>query len=143
VRRLAQYAQTTMPDNKVSWTALGFTVKEPPSKPQKLTVVQNFRLFFGSNLAGGIIKLKWEKPLDTKTSQVKGYIIQYNDLPVQPPMMLGGRGIINCWDVVSNTTITLVPPFVGANYFWITPFNSAGHGTSSDLVQYNAPGKIS
>jgi hypothetical protein len=43
--------------------------------------------------------------------------------------------------IVADTTILLEPQYVGANYFWVTPFNSVGYGVSSDSVFFNAPAK--
>ena len=139
-RMLAAYAMNTMPNNPDSWVAAGFAVKGVRTAPQPLQVVQNFHRFISRTIVEGTIKLKWKRPLDTKSSEVKGYIIQYSNSPVQP-MIDGSRGVVNVVSVQTRTSLIVTPPYVGANYFWVTPFNSVGYGVSSEAVLYNNPGK--
>jgi hypothetical protein len=141
LRQLAAYAQNVMPDNPTSWGLVGFPVKRAKSAPSALEMVQNFRLFIARDIPNGMIKLKWKRPLDTDPGDVKGYIIQYSDGPVQPQIE-GGRGIVNVFGVIPNTSVLITPPYIGANYFWVTPFNAVGYGVSSDPLFYNAPGKV-
>jgi hypothetical protein len=140
LRMLAAYAQNTKPDNAASWTALGFNIKKPKSAPVALQVVQNFRQFQSREIPAGKIKLKWKRPLNTQAADVKGYIVQFNNVAVQP-LIDGSRAIANVIGIVADTTILLEPQYVGANYFWVTPFNSVGYGVSSDSVFFNAPAK--
>jgi hypothetical protein len=104
-------------------------------------MVRNLRNFVSRDIVAGTIKIKWERPLDTDPGDVKGYMIQYNSTNVQPEID-GGRGIVNVLGVITDTSLIVIPPYVGANYFWVTPFNSVGYGVSSDPLFYNAPGKV-
>jgi hypothetical protein len=141
LRMLADYAQNTMPDNPTSWGLVGFPVKRAKSAPVALEMVQNFRRFIARDIPDGFIKLRWERPLDTDPNDVKGYIIQYSNSNVQPELD-GSRGVVNVLKIVPNTFAQVAPPFSGANFFWVTPYNSVGYGVSSDPLFYNAPGKI-
>ena len=104
--------------------------------------MQNLRQFIARDIPSPFIKLKWKRALDTDPGDVKGYIIQYNSSNVQPEID-GSRGVVNVIGIVTSTSIIIAPPFVGANYFWVTPFNAVGYGVSSDALFYNAPGKVS
>jgi hypothetical protein len=141
LRMLADYASNTQPDNPDSWTLVGFNVKRPKSAPTALEMVQNLRHFIARDIPSPFIKLKWKRPLSTDPGDVKGYIIQYGNTNVQPEID-GSRGVVNVIGIVTSTNIILEPPFTGANYFWVTPFNSIGYGVSSDPLFYNAAGKI-
>jgi hypothetical protein len=140
LRMLSAYAQNTQPTDTASWEAVGFTLKRPKSEPKPLQMVQQFRRLIGRTLVDGNIKLKWKRPFDTDRSDVKVYVLQWNSSGVRPDL-LGGRGIIN-GTLVTDTSIIIAPPYVGANYFWVTPYNAKGFGVSSEPVFYNAPGKI-
>jgi hypothetical protein len=137
LRQLAAYAMATKPNDKDSWSNLGFPVKRPRTEPAPLGMVRDFRFFISRLLIADTIKLKWERPLDTERRKINGYIIQYNNVAVQPP--LGSQGITNAHAVVTSTSIILEPHYEGANFFWVTPFNAAGYGVSSDPLYYNAP----
>jgi hypothetical protein len=143
-RRLAGYAMITKPGDTISWVALGFSVRKTPSPPEKLEPVQDFHRFISRKVGDGMIKLKWKRPLNAKSGDAKSYIVQASAIGVQPPLPDGSRGIVNSSiiDIVTKTTSTLAPPFVGANYFWVTPLNAFGLGNSSAVVFYNNPGKI-
>jgi hypothetical protein len=137
---LSRYAQNAQPANPDSWVNVGFTLKSAPKPPVKLQVVQNFHNFISRSLVAGTIKLKWKRPLDTERSDVKCYLIQFNNIGIQPEID-GSRGIVN-GILVTDTSLIIVPPYIGPNYFWVTPFNALGFGVSSDLLLYNAPGKL-
>jgi hypothetical protein len=138
LRQLAAYAMTTKPDNQDSWAALGFAIKRPKSAPVPLQQVQNFHNFVSRTVVAGTIKLKWKRPLDTDASDVKGYIVQHSNTSEQP-LINGSQGIVNVLGITTDTNIIVEPQHVGANYFWVTPFNSVGYGVSSAPVFYNAP----
>jgi hypothetical protein len=131
LRMLADYAQNTEPDNTTSWTAVGFKVKRAKSKPVALEMVQNLRNFISRDIPAPAIKLKWKKPLGADESDVKGYVVQRNNVPEQPSID-GSRAIANVIGIVTNTSFIDGIPFVGANYYWVTPFNTLGYGVSSD-----------
>jgi hypothetical protein len=141
LRILAQYAQSEQPDNSQSWIDVGFQIKSPKSAPKPLGMVQNFRRLIQSILPEGKIKLKWKKPLNTKSGDVKGYIIQFNNTNIKPDIN-GSHAIANIAGIIPDTAILIEPPYVGPNYFWVTPFNAMGYGVSSDPLYYNAPGKV-
>jgi hypothetical protein len=141
LKQLASYAQATKPNDPDSWRRLKFGIKRPKSAPTRLQAVRDLRIFVSRDVVGGTIKLKWVRPLDSDPGDVKCYIIQFSDRPEQP-LIKGSRAIVNVWAVITDTSIILEPPFVGANYFWVTPCNSVGYGVSSDPLFYNAPGKI-
>jgi hypothetical protein len=104
--------------------------------------VQNFRVFPTRIIGSPYIKLSWKRPLATKASDVTFYVIQCFNTPVQPEIN-GGRGVVNgVAGLTTETSFVLEPLYVGANYFWVTGYNGAGWGVSSDLLFYNAPGKI-
>ena len=69
-------------------------------------------------------------------------MIQCTNTPVIEKLK-GTRGIVSILALTTETAIVVEPPFVGANYFWVTGFNAAGYGVTSDLLFYNAPGKVS
>ena len=140
-RQLALYAMLTKPGDTSSWVALGFSIKNPKSKPVALEAVQNFHRFISRSIGDGLIKLKWKRPLNAKTTDVACYIVQCSATGVQPPLP-DGHAIINIVDVVTKTSVIINPPFVGANYFWVTPLNSGGLGVSSAVVFYNKPAAI-
>jgi hypothetical protein len=140
LRQLVTYAMNTKPDDPSSWVALGFAVKRPKTAPTALQKVQNFHNFVSRTLVAGTIKLKWKRPLDTDPNDVKVYIVQYNNVAVQP-LRDGSRGIANVIGITTDTSIVIEPPYVGANYFWVTPLNSVGYGVSSDSIFFNAPAK--
>ena len=103
-------------------------------------MVQQFRKFVSRTLVDGTLKLKWKRPADTTALDVKVYVVQFNNTGVQPRID-GSHGVVN-GILVTNTSIIIVPPHVGANYFWVTPFNAIGYGVSSEPVFYNTPGKV-
>jgi hypothetical protein len=138
LRKLALYAQTTKPDDKDSWSSLGFAIKRPKSAPALLGMVRDLRIFISRLVPTGSIKLKWERPLDTEPRQVKVYAIQYNNTAVQPALE-GSQGVANVIGIATDTSILVEPKYEGANFFWVTPFNAAGFGVSSDPLYYNAP----
>jgi hypothetical protein len=139
LRMLASYAQNRKPDDFASWTNLGFNIKRPKSAPVSLQMVQNFHLFIARDIPSGKIKLKWKRPLATDPGDVKGYIVQFSNTIVQPAID-GSQGVANIIGIIPNTSVLVEPQFEGANYFWVTPFNSVGYGVSSDPLLYNAPG---
>jgi hypothetical protein len=141
LRMLSAYAENTQPNNPDSWTDVGFTLKSAKTPPAPLQMVQNFHQFISRSLVAGTIKLKWKRPLEAAPSDVKCYVVQYNNSPVQPQID-GSRGVVNVIGIVTDTSLIVVPPFIGANYFWVTPLNTVGFGVSSEAVFYNAPGKI-
>jgi hypothetical protein len=140
LRMLVTYAMNTKPNAPDSWAALGFSIKRAKSLPSVLQMVQNLRNFVTRDLVLGTIKLKWERPLETDPGDVKVYIIQYNNVNEKPDID-GSRGIANVIGLATDTSIVITPPYTGANYFWVTPFNSVGYGVSSDPLYYNSPGK--
>jgi hypothetical protein len=137
LRMLADYAQNTQPDNPTSWGLVGFPIKRAKSVPQPLQIVRNLQNFISRDIPAGFIKLKWKRPLDTDAGDVKGYIIQHNSTNEQPEIN-GSQGVANVVAIVPNTSWQFQPPYTGANYFWVTPFNSVGYGVSSDPLFYNA-----
>jgi hypothetical protein len=143
-RQLAMYAMITKPGNTVSWVALGFNIKKAGSLPGKLEPVQDFHRFISRKVGDGLIKLKWKKPLNANTKDVKSYVVQVSNAAVQPALPDAIHGVVNSSiiDIATKTTSTLSPPFTGANYFWITPLNAFGFGNSSTVVFYNNPGKV-
>jgi hypothetical protein len=141
LRQLANYAQTARPDNPESWAKVGFEAKKPKGPPQFLAIVQSLRWMKSEKLMSGDIKLGWKRPLDTDPGDVKGYLVQFNNIDV-PPELKGSRGVVNVWGIVTSASIVITPPYAGANYFWVTPFNAAGFGKTSDGMLYNAPGKL-
>jgi hypothetical protein len=141
MRQLASYAMFTRPGDVDSWALLGFGFKNPASVPLILPPVQDFRQFISRRVPAGLVKLKWERPLDTRPSLVKSYVIQHSNTGVQPQID-GGRGVVNVLGIVTKTSILITPPYVGPNYFWVTGINGAGYGVSSVPVFFNNPGKI-
>jgi hypothetical protein len=141
LRQLATYAMTTKPDDSDSWASLGFSIRRPKSAPVALPMVQNFHNFISRTVVAGTIKLKWKRPLDTDRSDVKCYIVQHSNTAVQPAIT-GSQGIANVIGLTTDTSIIIEPQHVGANYFWVTPFNSVGAGVSSDAVLYKAPAAV-
>jgi hypothetical protein len=136
LRQLAAYATNKKPNDKDSWSNLGFPVKRPKSPPSSLQMVRDLHVFISRLLGPGFIKLKWKRPLDSERASIKVYLVQFNNTAVQPAMT-GSQGIVN-GILVSGSTIIIEPPYVGANFFWVTPFNAAGYGVSSDPLYYNA-----
>jgi hypothetical protein len=141
LRMLAAYAQNTMPDNPASWGLVGFAVKRPKTAPIPLEKVQDLRNFIARDIPAGTIKLKWKRPLATDPGDVKGYIVQFSNENSQPQIN-GSQGIVNVIGIVPETSILIQPPFAGANYFWVTPFNSVGYGVSSGPLFYNAAAPV-
>jgi hypothetical protein len=143
-RQLARYAMITKPGNATSWVALGFKVRSTPTPPAKLEQVQDFHRFISRKVGDGQIKLKWKRPLNSRPGEVKCYIVQVSAVGVQPPLPDGGHGVVNdnIIDIVTKTGSTITPPYVGANYFWVTGINAFGLGNSSAMVFFNNPGKI-
>ena len=139
LRMLSAYAQNAQPNQPAKWQAVGFTPKSPKSAPKPLQMVQQFRRFISRTLVEGTIKLKWKRPADTAASDVKVYVVQYSPTSIQPAID-GTRGVVN-GILVTDTSIIIEPPFVGANYFWVTAFNAMGYGVSSEPVFYNSAGK--
>jgi hypothetical protein len=136
--RLEKYAMTTQPDNGVSWRKLGFPLRKERALAGVLQAVQDFRRFIARNIPGGHIKLKWKKPLDTKRSMIKGYIVQTNDKSVYPEDPRR-RILMNVIGIVTETTFMDTKPLPGPNYYWVTPFNSAGLGVRSGMVKVVMP----
>lgn len=137
LRMLADYAQNTQPDNPTSWGLVGFAIKRPKSVLVALEMVQNLRNFISRDITGDNIRLKWKKPLGADPNDVKGYFIQRNNVPVQPAIGTsadGSRAIANVIGIVPDTSFVDTDPLVGANYYWVTPFNSVGYGVSSDVL---------
>jgi hypothetical protein len=144
LRMLAEYAQNTQPNNPDSWERVGFKAKRPKSAVRPLEMVQNFRHFISRNVPPPFIKLRWKRPLNTAKGDVKGYLVQRNNVGVYPVDPDGGRGIVNVIGLMPNTSFIDEDPFVGANYYWVTPFNSLGLGvTSSEVMVVSAKAKIS
>jgi hypothetical protein len=141
MRQLATYAMFTQPGNMDSWALLGFGFKSPKSPTAILPPVQDFRQFISRRIPEGFIKLKWERPLDTSAGLVKSYVLQHSSSGVQPQID-GGKGVVNVLAILTKTSIIVTPPYVGANYFWVTGINAAGYGVSSVPVLYNNPGKV-
>jgi hypothetical protein len=141
MRQLATYAMFTRPGDVDSWALLGFGFKNPKSSTLVLPPVQDFRIFISRRIPGGMLKLKWKKPLDTKAGHVKAYVIQYSATGVQPEID-GGHGVVNVIGIVTTTSLIVTPQYVGANYFWVTGINGAGYGVSSVPVFFNNPGKV-
>ena len=136
LRMLADYAQNTKPDDPDSWSTLGFKIKRGRSKPAELQIVQNFRNFLSRSVPPPAIKLKWKRPLDTDAGDVKGYLIQRNNTSEYPGGDLrGNRAIANVIGVVPNTAFIDEDPYVGENWYWVTPFNSLGFGVTSDPLK--------
>jgi len=140
LRMLAAYAQNLRPDDPNIWMQIGFSVTRDPLPAPALQIVQNFRIFISRTIPGPEIRLKWKRPLDTRRSDITVYVVQYSNVPVQPELR-GTRGVVNAL-ITTETSMMIDPPYVGANYFWVTGYNSAGYGVSSDLLLYNAPGKL-
>ena len=132
LRMLADYAQNKKPDDTTSWIAVGFKIKRAKSKPVALEMVQNLRNFISRDIPAPGIKLKWKKPLGTDSTDVKGYVVQRNNVPTYPVSVDGSRGLANVIGLVPNTSFIDSVPFVGANYYWVTPFNTVGYGVTSD-----------
>jgi hypothetical protein len=142
LRMLADYAQNTKPNDPDIWEAVGFELKSLPSAPQPLQVVQDLHLFISRVLPSTDIKLKWKRPLGADRSDVKVYVIQKNNVPVQP-LIDGSHGIVNnVAGITTDTSIIFEPPYEGVNYFWVTAYNAAGYGVSSDVLLFNAPAKL-
>jgi hypothetical protein len=142
LRMLADYAQNVRPNDPDIYEELGFEVKKAPSAPVELQKVRDFRVFVSRSVGEPNIKLRWNRPLGTKKTDVKFYLIQASNGPLRPQIE-GSRGVVNgVAGLALETTITFEPPYVGANYFWVTAVNAAGYGVVSDLLFYNAPGKI-
>jgi hypothetical protein len=133
LRMLANYAVTTEPENPDSWEKIGFKVRHGKTPPQSLQMVQNFRHFISRDVPVTSIKLRWKRPLDTRKSDVKGYVIQRSGAD-QYPEPDGTRGITNVVGLVPNTQFIDEDPFVGPNFYWVTPFNSEGLGVHSESV---------
>jgi hypothetical protein len=141
MRMLADYVQNTRPDDPDTWILAGFEVKDPRTAPQPLTIVRDLHFFISKFLDAGTIKIKWKRPEFAGPGDVKVYIVLHNDTPTIP-LYKGGRGIVNVMGITTDTQLTFTPPYVGANYFWVIPYNAAGPGVISDVMQYNNPGKI-
>jgi hypothetical protein len=135
LRMLAEYAQNTRPNDPDSWERVGFKAKRPKSAVKPLEVVRDFRQFIARNIPAPYIKLRWKRPLDTQPADVKGYLVQRNNVDVYPLLPDGGRGIVNVVGLKMNTVFIDEDPYVGENYYWVTPFNSLGLGVTSDSVK--------
>jgi hypothetical protein len=140
MRQLASYAMFTQPGNVDSWALLGFGYRSAKSPVLVLPPVQDFHRFISRRVPEGMLKLSWKKPLDTAQNAVKAYVIQHSNKGVQPEIE-SGRGVVNVLDIITKTSIVIAPPYVGANYFWVTAINGAGYGVSSVPVFYNNAGK--
>ena len=140
LRQLAAYAMNKRPDDPASWALLGFSVRRTKTPPEALQQVQNFHNFVSRDLVAGTIKLKWTRPLGTDSNDVKCYLVQHSTTGVQPS--IEDTGVLGVFALTTDTSIILVPPSVGANYFWVTPFNSVGFGVSSQSVLYNKPAAV-
>ncbi len=130
IRSWANYAMITKPNDIKSWTDLGFAIRQAKSKSQQLQMVQDFRHFISRNVPAPGIKLRWRKPLDTKSNLVKSYIVQWNNTP-DYPMLRERKMLMNVVAVVTETTFTDMRPLPGVNWYWVTPHNSAGPGVTS------------
>jgi hypothetical protein len=139
LRQLASYAQYTQVNNTKSWLELGFTLRLPKHKTQRLQKVQNFRRFIARNIPEPGIKLRWEMPLGAKDKNVKAYIIQRSNTPEYPAAHIG---IPNILAIVSATFFIDMEPMPGANWYWVTPVNGAGMGVRSEAVFYLAPEEL-
>ncbi len=135
LRMLADYAQNTEPNNPDSWETVGFKAKRAKSAVKPLESVQNLRHFIARNVPAPFIKLRWKRPLDTQPGDVKGYLVQRNNVNIYPVLPDGGRGIVNVVGLQVNTAFIDEDPYVGENYYWVTPFNSWGLGVTSDSVK--------
>jgi hypothetical protein len=133
LRMLSQYAMNTVPDDPSKWIDVGFGLKQPRGKPIHLQVVQNFRHFISRSVAPPSIKLKWKRPLFTTPHDVKLYIVQRNNVAVYP-VTADGHAVISIVGFVTNTEFIDEDPFVGENYYWVTPVNAAGLGFTSEAV---------
>jgi hypothetical protein len=133
LKMLAQYAMNTVPTDPSKWIDIGFALKNPRGKPLKLQVVQNFRHFIARDLAAPKIKIKWKRPLFTQSSDVKMYAVQRSNTP-EYPLPPDGHAIINIIGFTTATEFIDSDPFVGANYYWVTPMNAAGLGVTSEAV---------
>lgn len=136
--RLEKYAIATQPDNIISWGKVGFPLRKDRTKAGILQAVQNFHRFIARNIPGRHIKLKWKKPLETKRSMIRGYIIQANDKAIYPEDPRK-RMLMNVIGIVTETNFIDTNPLPGANYYWVTPFNSAGLGVRSGIVKVVMP----
>jgi hypothetical protein len=134
LRMLAAYAMNTVPLDPSKWIDLGFSLRQPHGKPAKLQIVQNFRHFIARDVAPPAIKLKWKRPLFAQPHDVKIYIVQRSNTSVYPEVD-GGRGIINIIGFVTKTEFVDENPYVGENFYWVTPVNGAGLGTTSEAVR--------
>ncbi len=133
IRMLAAYAMNTVPLDPSKWIELGFSLRVPHGKPKKLEIVQNFRYFITRKVPSPGIKLKWKRPLLTQSHDVKLYIVQRSNSPVYPEVD-GGRGVVNVLGYVTKTEFVDEDPYVGENYYWVTPVNAAGLGETSEAV---------
>jgi hypothetical protein len=97
-------------------------------------MVQNLRNFVSRKIASPSIKIKWKRPLATEPSDVKIYIVQRNNAAVYPVPPDGSRAVANIIGYVTNTELLDENPYVGENFYWVTPVNAAGLGVTSDAV---------
>jgi hypothetical protein len=134
IRMLAAYAMNTVPLDPSKWIELGFSLRPPHGTPSKLEVVQNFRHFITRKVPAPGIKLKWKRPQFTQSHDVKMYIVQRSNTSVYPEVD-GSRSVINVVGYVTRTDFVDEDPFVGENYYWVTPVNTAGLGTTSEAVR--------
>jgi hypothetical protein len=136
--RLEKYAMITQSDNPKSWLAVGFPLRKERTKAGTLEAVRDFHRFISRRVSQLDVKLKWKKPLDTKRSMIKSYIVQWNDKPGYPEDP-HKRILMNVIAVVTETTFTDAHPLPGANYYWVTPLNSAGLGVRSGMIRVVMP----
>jgi hypothetical protein len=137
IKMLADYIQNEQADNAKLWIDVGFSLRKAREKNQSLEMVQNFRHFISRGVPPPSIKLRWEKPLDTKTNLVRGYIIQTNTIP-EYPKEAKSKLLMNVLDIVTETAFIHEKPLHGENWYWVTPFNTAGIGvTSNPIMVYN------
>ena len=132
LRQLADYAQNTMPNNPDSWQLVGFAVKAARSKPVYLEKVQNLRTVLSGTIAASDTFIRWKRPLGTTAGQVKGYALLMKGTPA-PPVIEGGRGLANIWDLSIDTSYTVngtavaeafTTPELKEVYLFIIPYNS-------------------
>jgi hypothetical protein len=133
LKMLAQYAMNTVPDDPSKWIDLGFALKSPRGKPAKLQVVQNFRHFISRDLPSPKIKIKWKRPLLAQSHDIKMYVVQRSNTSVYP-LPPDGHAIINILGFTTVTEFVDADPFVGENFYWVTPVNAAGLGVTSEAV---------
>jgi hypothetical protein len=131
LQSLSDYAKSAQRNNPQSWANLGFPLRKQREKNGILEEVQDLRHFISRDVPAPGIKLKWKLPLNTKRNLVRGYIIQCSSTPDYPTDPRG-RMLMNVIGIVTETTFIDRQPLPGANWYWVTPFNSSGTGVTSN-----------